>query len=78
MRCRALALAVLFAGGVALVEMIYHFESESDASKAFRLFGWLVDADAGRAVDLAALVFVVGLAAVLAGAAAGARVPGRT
>jgi branched-chain amino acid transport system permease protein len=36
------ALAVMFAGGVALVEMIYH--TEGGAGKAFRVFGVPVDA----------------------------------
>jgi len=54
----ALALAVVFAGGVALVEMIYH--TEGDADKAFRLFGVAVDASRAAPWILAALAFGVG------------------
>jgi branched-chain amino acid transport system permease protein len=55
----ALALAVLFAGGVALVEMIYHMEGDSD--KAFRLFGVSVEATRSMPWVVAALVFVAGI-----------------
>ena len=54
----ALALAVVFAGGVALVEMIYHTEGDTD--KAFRLFGVAVDASRAAPWILAALAFGVG------------------
>ena len=55
----ALALAVLFAGGVALVEMIYHLEGASD--KAFRLFGVPVEVSRSMPWVVAALVFVAGV-----------------
>jgi len=55
-----LALAVLFLGGVALVEMIYHLQGET--GKAFQLFGIPVDATQAGPWASAALVFVVGLA----------------
>jgi branched-chain amino acid transport system permease protein len=55
----ALALAVLFAGGVALVEMIYHMEGDSD--KAFRLFGVSVEVIRSAPWVVAALVFVAGI-----------------
>ena len=56
----ALALAVLFAGGVAVVEMIYHMET--DAGKAFRLFGVSVDVTQTAPWVVAGLVFFAGLA----------------
>jgi branched-chain amino acid transport system permease protein len=56
----ALALAVLFAGGVAVVEMIYHMET--DAGKAFRLFGVSVDVTQTVPGVVAGLVFFAGLA----------------
>jgi branched-chain amino acid transport system permease protein len=56
----ALALAVLFAGGVAVVEMIYHMET--DAGKAFRLFGVAVDVTQTAPWLVAGLVFFAGLA----------------
>lgn len=56
----ALALAVLFGGGVAVVEMIYHMET--DAGKAFRLFGVSVDVTQTVPWVVAGLVFFAGLA----------------
>jgi branched-chain amino acid transport system permease protein len=53
-----LALAVLFAGGVALIEMIYH--TEGDAGKAFRVFGVAVDATQPTPWLVAGLVLAVG------------------
>ena len=60
-----LALAVLLAGFVGLVEMTYHLESGEELGATFSLFGLPVEAGAARPWVLAAGVFVVGLALFL-------------
>src|SRR3954447_26009698 len=54
-----LALLVMFAGGVTLVEMIYHVETGAD--KAFRLFGTPVDATQATSWIVATLIFAFGI-----------------
>lgn len=54
-----LALVVLFAGGVALVEMIYHMEGDSD--KALRLLGVSVEVSRSTPWVVAAVVFAAGI-----------------
>ena len=59
-------LAVLLAGFIALVEMIYHMESAEELGAQFSLFGLAVNVDAPRPWIVATLVFAVGLALFLA------------
>jgi branched-chain amino acid transport system permease protein len=60
------ALAVLLAGFVGLVEMIYHLESAEELGASFSLFGIPVEAGAARPWVVTSLVFAVGLALFLA------------
>jgi branched-chain amino acid transport system permease protein len=60
------ALAVMIAGLIALVEMLYHFEQGEQLGKQFRLFGFDVDVALALPWLIAALVFAGGLALLVA------------
>jgi branched-chain amino acid transport system permease protein len=56
----ALMLAIVFIAGIALVEMVYHVES--DAEKAFRLFSVKLDATNAITWIGAMVMFAIGIA----------------
>ncbi len=57
------ALAVLFAGGIALVEMIYH--TEGDSGKTFKLFGIAMDVTRSGPWVGAFVIFVAGIVFIM-------------
>lgn len=61
----ALALAVPLAGGIALVEMTYHLETQSELGKGFKLFGLNVDPAQPTVWILSAIVFAAGVGSFL-------------
>jgi branched-chain amino acid transport system permease protein len=60
------ALALLVAGLIALVEMVYHFEQGEQLGKQFTLFGFDVDVTMAAPWVVAALVFAAGLGLLMA------------
>jgi branched-chain amino acid transport system permease protein len=60
------ALALLVAGLIALVEMVYHFEQGEQLGKQFTLFGFDVDVTMAAPWVAAALVFAAGLGLLMA------------
>jgi branched-chain amino acid transport system permease protein len=60
------ALALLVAGLIALVEMVYHFEQGEQLGKQFTLFGFDVDVTMAAPWVVAALVFAAGLGLFMA------------
>ena len=58
--------ALMGAGLIALVEMIYHFEQGEELGKQFRLFGFDVDVALAMPWVVAALVFAAGVAVLVA------------
>jgi len=60
------ALALLVAGLIALVEMVYHFEQGEQLGKQFTLFGFDVDVTMAAPWVAAALVFAAGLSLLMA------------
>jgi branched-chain amino acid transport system permease protein len=60
------ALALLIAGLIALVEMVYHFEQGEQLGKQFQLLGFDVDVTQAAPWVVAGLVLVVGLGLLLA------------
>jgi branched-chain amino acid transport system permease protein len=60
------ALALLVAGLIALVEMVYHFEQGEQLGKQFQLFGFDVDVTMAAPWVVAALVFAAGLGLLMA------------
>jgi branched-chain amino acid transport system permease protein len=57
----ALAFTVFFSGVIALVEMIYHLETQGDSGRAFAIFGMPVDAGTAMPWIAAVLVLLVGV-----------------
>jgi branched-chain amino acid transport system permease protein len=61
----AVALAVPLVSGIALVEMIYHLEAESEAGSAFKVLWISVDPSRPTVWIVAGLAFIVGVALFL-------------
>ena len=57
----AVALAVPLAGGITLVEMTYHLESQGESGKQFKLFWLNIDPSHWVSWAVSAIVFVVGI-----------------
>jgi branched-chain amino acid transport system permease protein len=57
----AAALIVPLAGGIALIEMTYHLETQSELGKGFKLFWLTLDPSQPSAWVLAAIVFAFGV-----------------
>jgi branched-chain amino acid transport system permease protein len=60
------ALALMTAGLIALVEMLYHFEQGEQLGRQFRLFGFDVDVALAAPWLVAAVAFAAGLALLIA------------
>jgi branched-chain amino acid transport system permease protein len=57
----AAALAVPLAGGIALIEMTYHLEAQSELGKGLKLFGLSVDPSQPTVWTVSAIVFAAGV-----------------
>jgi branched-chain amino acid transport system permease protein len=57
----ALALAVPLAGGIALIEMTYHLETQSELGKGLKLFGLSIDPSQPAVWVVSAIVFAAGV-----------------